>query len=231
MLSKLAKLDRNIGECRNERKTDSDDVTADRSKFKKVEMPVFIGDDPDSWLFRAERLSRWNSLGKFLRIKQETTVEEYRNLFDKLVAPLFDVQEKVAEDTFMNGLFQWIRAEVAFCRPKGLAEMMQVAQLVENRDLIRNEASLNGFSGGKYPPQTVSSKFQARKEKGLCFHCDEKYSADHKCKMKELRELRMFVVVGENEYEIVEEKERAEKGLAMLEVKDDNQTFVELSIN
>ena len=57
----------------------------------------------------------------------------------------------------MNGLFQWIRAEVAFCRPKGLAEMMQVAQLVENRDLIRNEASLNGFSGGKYPPQTVSS--------------------------------------------------------------------------
>ena len=63
-------------------------------------------------------------LGKFLRIKQETTVEEYRNLFDKLVAPLSDVQEKVIEATFMNGLFSWIRAEVAFCRPNGLAEMM-----------------------------------------------------------------------------------------------------------
>ncbi|TYK05483.1 ty3-gypsy retrotransposon protein [Cucumis melo var. makuwa] len=50
--------------------------------------------------------------------------------------------------------------------------------------------------------------------------------------MKELHELRMFVVVGENEeYEIIEEKESAAKGLAMLEVKDDNQTFVELSIN
>ena len=28
-------------------------------------------------------------------------------------------------------------------------------------------------------------EFQARKEKGLCFRCNEKYSADHKCKMKE----------------------------------------------
>lgn len=27
----------------------------DRSKFKKVEMPVFSGDDPDGWLFRAGR--------------------------------------------------------------------------------------------------------------------------------------------------------------------------------
>ena len=88
------------------------------------------------------------TLRKFLRIKQETTVEEYRNLFNKLVAPVSDVQEKVVEDTFMNGLL----AELAFYRPKGLAKMMQVAWLVKNKELIRKEASLNGFSGGKYPP-------------------------------------------------------------------------------
>ncbi|KAL0536565.1 hypothetical protein IC582_025514 [Cucumis melo] len=76
------------------------------------------------------------------------------------------------------------------------------------------------------------AEFQARKEKGLCFRCNEKYSADHKCKMKELRELRMFVVTGENEeYEIIEEKETAEKQLATLEVIDENQNFAELSIN
>ncbi|TYK22245.1 ty3-gypsy retrotransposon protein [Cucumis melo var. makuwa] len=256
--------------CVNERERER----TDQSKFKKVEMPVSTGDDPDSWLFRAERSSRdGTTLGKFLRIKQETTVEEYRNPFNKLVAPVSDVQEKVVEDTFMNGLL----AELAFYRPKGLAKMMQVARLVKNKELIRKEASLNGFSGGKYPPQTISSskptrgntlseskgnttfpirtitlrssnanevrketnsrrlpdaEFQARKEKGLCFRCNKKYSADHKCKMKELRELRMFVVVGEKEeYEIVEENEPAEKGLAMLEVKDDNKAFVELSIN
>ena len=30
---------------------------------------------------------------------------------------------------------------------------MQATQLVENRELIRNEANLKGYAGGKYPPQ------------------------------------------------------------------------------
>lgn len=58
-----------------------------------------------------------------MRIKQESTVEEYQNLFDKLVAPLPDLQEKVVE-IVMNGLLPWIKAEVDFCEPKGLAQIM-----------------------------------------------------------------------------------------------------------
>ena len=38
-----------------EKKEDDEGDGNDRNKFKKVEMPVFDGDDPDSWLFRAER--------------------------------------------------------------------------------------------------------------------------------------------------------------------------------
>ncbi|TYK11081.1 ty3-gypsy retrotransposon protein [Cucumis melo var. makuwa] len=77
-----------------------------------------------------------------------------------------------------------------------------------------------------------NAEFQARREKGLCFRCNEKYSADHKCKMKELCELRMFVVVNENEeYEIIEEKEGEEKELAMMVVKENNKGYAELSIN
>ena len=41
-----------IGENRAEKKADSDENSGNQSKFKKVEMPVFIGEDPDSWLFR-----------------------------------------------------------------------------------------------------------------------------------------------------------------------------------
>ncbi|KAL0556619.1 hypothetical protein IC582_005133 [Cucumis melo] len=273
-------------------------------------MPVFVGEDPDSWLFRAERyfqihkltesekmlvstvsfdgpalnwyrsqeerdkFTSWMNLkerllvrfrsskdgticGKFLRIKQESTAQEYRNLFDKMVAPLPDLQERVVEDTFMNGLLPWIRPEVAFCRSKGLAEMMEVAQLVENKEILRNEANLNRFSGEKNSVQatrnskTVSSyttggtkgnttfpirtiilrsfgpnenqregtykglpdaEFQTRKEKGLCFQCNEKYPAEHKCKMKEHRELRMFMVVNDTEeFEIVEEEKEVKK--------------------
>ena len=58
----------------------------------------------------------------------------------------------------MNGLLPWIRAEVAFCRPKSLAEMMEVAQLVENRENFTREANLNGYSDGKNFVQTLGGK-------------------------------------------------------------------------
>ncbi|KAL0534102.1 hypothetical protein IC582_028383 [Cucumis melo] len=176
----------------------------------------------------------------------------------------------------MNGLLPWIRAEVAFCRPKSLAKMMEVAQLVENRESFRREANLNGHSdrknfvqtlGGKnttinttgetkgntaFPIRTITlrspaqgenrregtykrlpnAEFQLRKEKGLCFRCNEKYSADHKCKMKEHRELRMFVVTNDQEEPEIVDRDEVKKGeLNTIEVKGDTTTFVELSIN
>ncbi|TYK21518.1 Ty3/gypsy retrotransposon protein [Cucumis melo var. makuwa] len=214
--------------------------------------------------------------GRFLRIQQETTVEEYRNRFDKLVAPLSDLEDRVVEETFMTGLFPWIRAEVILCRPKGLAEMMLTAQLVEDREILRNAANLNGYIGGKqstslstgtkhlYYQQNKENKtntsflirkitskspnpgeirkegaskrlpdaeFQLRKEKGLCFKCNEKYSVDHKCKMREQRELRMFVVKNNNELEIVEETEAESAELRVAEVQPHTTACVELSIN
>ncbi|KAL4030271.1 hypothetical protein IC575_008507 [Cucumis melo] len=214
---------------------------------------------------------------RFLRIQQETTVEEYRNLFDKLVAPLSDLEDWVVEETFMTGLFPWIRAEVILCRPKGLAEMMLTAQLVEDREILRNAANLNGYAGGKsstptstgtkyhyyqqnkenkantpFPIRTITLKspnsgeirkegtskrlpdaeFQLRREKGLYFKCNEKYSADHKCKMKEQRELRMFVVNSNNEeFEIVEETEADIVELRTVEVQPQTTACVKLSIN
>ena len=38
-------------EPKNEEKKMNEDANCDRNKFKKVEMPIFNGDDLDSWLF------------------------------------------------------------------------------------------------------------------------------------------------------------------------------------
>ncbi|KAA0033135.1 ty3-gypsy retrotransposon protein [Cucumis melo var. makuwa] len=178
----------------------------------------------------------------------------------------------------MNGLFPWIRAEVAFYRPKNLVEMTQLdRQLVENKKIIRGEANLNGFSGGNdlpqpssnvkpvinyattdakgnttFPTRTITlrssntgearkegsskrlsdAEFQTRKEKGLCFKCNEKYLTDHKCKRKEQRELRMFVVTNNHEeFEIIEEAEVESTELRTVEIRGDTAASVELSIN
>lgn len=52
--------------------------------------------------FRSERDG--SLCGRFLAIKEESTVEEYQNLFDKLVAPLPQLSNQVLEETFMSGL-------------------------------------------------------------------------------------------------------------------------------
>lgn len=49
----------------------------------------------------------------------------------------------------MNGLTMWIKAEVECWEPVGLAQMMKLAQRVENRELTRREAGLKMNSKGK----------------------------------------------------------------------------------
>ena len=198
-------------------------------------------------------------------------MDEYRNLFDKWVAPLTDLPEKVVEETFVSGLKPWIQAEMDFCEPKGLAHMMKIAQKIENREDIRREANLPGYSRGRttnphnntkantnsnagenkggtnWPMRTITlrgtskeevpkegpskrlsdAEFQTRKEKGLCFQCNEKYSHDHKCKAKELRELRMLVVKGDDEeYEIIEEGEETMKELKTIEIMEGDSRVI-----
>ena len=87
--------------------------------------------------------------GRFFAIKQTSTVNEYRNLFDRLVVPLTDLSNKVLEETFMNGLFPWIRAKVEYSEPVRLPQMMCLAQKAEVRELIKREANLYDYSGGK----------------------------------------------------------------------------------
>ncbi|TYK30735.1 transposon Tf2-1 polyprotein isoform X1 [Cucumis melo var. makuwa] len=71
--------------------------------------------------------------------------------------PLSDLPNRVIEETFMGRLLPRIKAEVEFCQPVGLAQMMRLAQLVENREIIRNEANLKGYSGGKYSSSSPST--------------------------------------------------------------------------
>ena len=177
----------------------------------------------------------------------------------------------------MGGLLLWIKAKVEFCEQLRLSQMMILAQMVENREILRKEANLPRYSRAKFPnyPSTNAktntvingndnkgntifpirtitlrgtatgeiqkegtskrlsdAEFQTRKEKGLCFQCNEKYSADHRCKPKEQRELWMFVVKPNNEeWEFIEAIPEESKELNALELAVDGNACVELPIN
>ncbi|KAA0054240.1 peroxidase 64 [Cucumis melo var. makuwa] len=137
----------------------------------------------------------------------------------------------------MNGLSPWIKIEVECWEPVGLAQMMKLAQHLENKELMRREAGLKKNIEGETrrggPTKRLSdAEFQARKEKGLCFCC-ERYHTGHCCKVKEQREFRVLVVrENEEEVEIFEEDDHEEETkMKMLEVEKGVKPVVELSIN
>lgn len=127
------------------------------------------------------------------------------------------LSDEILENTFMNGLKPIIKAEVLCFLPVDLEDMMEKAQLVEDKEITREEeekpklgairaqTSVKTGSGQKKDgPKTVEAhttqtitlasnpnlntkkeggmrrlsdtEFQARKEKGQCFKCEEKYT-------------------------------------------------------
>ncbi|XP_038904367.1 uncharacterized protein LOC120090724 [Benincasa hispida] len=102
--------------------------------------------------------------GRFLVIKQETTVEAYRNQFDKLIALLPHLPNEVLEETFMNGLASWIKAEVECWDPTGLAQMMSFVQRVEDRENAWVEAGRARIDGGLTNPRTLKITGEIKRE-------------------------------------------------------------------
>lgn len=56
----------------------------------------------------------------------------------------------------------------------------------------------------------VKNWYKEKRDKRLCFYCDEKYFHGHNCKLKEKRELNLFIVHDEEEWSEDEQAEEAE---------------------
>lgn len=56
------------------------------------------------------------------------------------------------------------------------------------------------YARGEPPLKCLSnSEFRARLDKGLCFRYNDKYSYEHKCKVKENREVMLLIANGEED--------------------------------
>lgn len=76
-------------------------------------------------------------------------MEEYRNRFDKLLAPVAFLQTVVIEETIMNGLSPWLKTEVDALEPVGLARIMKLALKRKNREIVQKESGLVSVYGSK----------------------------------------------------------------------------------
>jgi len=69
-------------------------------------------------------------------LRQRGTVGDYRQSFEALALPLENLPEAMLEGHFMNGLKPEIGAELRVLRPRCLEQMMDLAQRIEERNLV-----------------------------------------------------------------------------------------------
>lgn len=97
---------------------------------------------------------------------------------------------------------------------------------------LRGVSTLGNWQEGP-AKRLTDAEFQAEREKGLYFRCDERYSAGHRCKNQEQRELRILVVMEDDELEVFDDKDT--KGeqveLQMMKAKGEIQIGAKLLIN
>lgn len=83
--------------------------------------------------------------------------------------------------------------------PHLLAVLKDGGKMMENppmRTITLRGVSTIGNRREGLARRLTNVEFQAKRDKGLCFRCDEQYSAGHRCKNRDQRELRVLVVMG-----------------------------------
>lgn len=143
-------------------------------------------------------------------------MSQYLNSFESLANRVVGLHSPFLLSCFISSLSLDIRREVQALQPLTLLQAAALARLQEDKtqDSKRpfhsrnppplNIPPLNTVPAPPLPPLLPAppkttfkhlspSEMVARREKGLCFNCDEKFSSDHRCKLK------FFLIIADDE--------------------------------
>ncbi|EPS61632.1 hypothetical protein M569_13164 [Genlisea aurea] len=123
---------------------------------------------------RFEPRQRQDALDKLSRLEMGANLEEYNHQFEELLLNIEDLNPRHELIMYVRGLPAELASMVKLQNPRSITDAMSLATVV--------------FKGN--PRRYINKKdrtemmkdFEDRKSKGLCFHCDEKFTPGHKCK-------------------------------------------------
>ncbi|KAF8402565.1 hypothetical protein HHK36_010651 [Tetracentron sinense] len=142
------------------------------------------------------------------RLKQIGSLRDYQSEFERTSSRLPDLPTSHLVSFFIEGLKDDIRWDVKSQKPLTMFQAISLARLYEEKQVQVRKNSRFGLakSGTSYnppalsaTPKTTTSNFKRltvaemkeRREKGLCYNCDEKFTTNHRCKAQQ------FCIVGE----------------------------------
>lgn len=170
------------------------------------------------------------------RLRQTTTVAAYHEAFERLSHRVDGLPEAFLISCFIAGLRDDVRLNVKIKHPTSLTEAIGVARLIEERNQLQrrvtpssrpssitvpSKATTNPVAWLLGPPPTMrpsvplnstplrritNQEAKERREKGLCYYCDEKFIPGHRCKSPQLFMIEDFM------HQELEEKEDTNQG-------------------
>ena len=138
-----------------------------------------------------------NPKGALFKLTQRGTVNEYLTEIERLANRVVGLPPPFLLSCFISGLCLDVHREVMALQTISLLQATTIAKLQE--DKLRDRAtsnSRNSYQPKPLPSHIPNSTMKAkppyvqrtpaemafRREKGLCYNCDEKWNANHQCK-------------------------------------------------
>ena len=202
---------------------ESEEDHSDFSSFRKLDMPLFSGEDPLGWIFRVERYFKvnrvvenekidaavlcfenralnwfqwrevrspivsWRDLKQelllrfhssqsgsayemLMALRQTGGVMEYIEKFELLSATLDSGDEEMMKAAFMNGLRRDVKADLRLMKLETLAEIMDMAVRIEERDSVKLQlSSQKGFGTVKNWSDSYGSGIRVAPSRSVTF--------------------------------------------------------------
>jgi hypothetical protein len=125
---------------------------------------------------------------QLLNLKQKGSVIEHIENFQRLNIKVTYILDEHLIDVFIGNLKDNIQHEVHLWEPKSLENAFKVERNVESKNMAMatRRTNPNIYRENNAPYFKTPQQLEERKEKGLCFNCDSKYSKGHMCGEKQL---------------------------------------------
>lgn len=140
--------------------------------------------------------------GELSKLQQTSSVRDYQTQFERLLVRVGRLSTEHQIGCFTSGLKDTIRAEVQASKPSSLTAAIGLARLFEARNQATkrplsldikkpaNSRSTTGENRSTLPTKRLSpAEMKERRDRGLCYNCNDKFSPGHRCK-------RLFVIEG-----------------------------------
>ena len=140
-----------------------------------------------------------------MALRQSGSVREYQRRFEQMASTLEDISKQVLKSTFINGLRSDIRAELKVLGSNGLEKAMELAMKIEAKNLESKSYTREPEHSNYLPIRTqmgrgitafettiptkahegrgfkklTEAELQSKRERVLCYKCDEKISPGH----------------------------------------------------